>query len=359
MTNPITTVKPATFAMPDGRSLYLYGAFSGTPTWPEGEGLHSLGHSHRRWHPVRREWVVYSAHRQTRTFKPAANACPLCPMSPDGEIPVPDFSIAVFDNRFSSLQKDCPKPEPVAGLESLGVVIDSVAGDCEVIVYSADHDGKMGTLPPERRELLVRVWGDRINRLMAELPDVEVVMPFENRGEEAGCTLQHPHGQIYAFPFMPPIIGTMATSFKEGYKIQPLTENETYVVADAENAAAFIPPFARLPYEVWIAPKTFRARPSDMTDAEVADFAALLGKVQRLYDAFFGRDCPYVMLVYAAPRGMEAFFPFHVEFYPTLRTATKLKYLASVEQGAGSFLVDMLPENAVQNLKNIHLEETP
>lgn len=354
-----TKLNVQTFTMPDGRSLHLYGDFSSPPVWPEGEGQHALGHSHRRWHPVRREWVVYSAHRQTRTFKPAANACPLCPQAPDGEIPVKDFSVAVFDNRFSSLQKDCPKPEPVPGLDALGIPIDSVAGNCEVIVYSADHTGKMGTLPAERRELLIRVWGDRINRLMAELPDVEVVMPFENRGEEAGCTLQHPHGQIYAFPFMPPIIGTMAQSFKDGYKLQPLAASKTYSVADTDTVSAFIPPFARLPYEVWIAPKAFRARPSDMTDAEVKDFAYLLGLVQRKYDAFFGRDCPYVMLVYAAPRGMEDFFPFHVEFYPSLRTATKLKYLASVEQGSGSFLVDMLPEQAAENLRNTRPEETP
>ena len=165
-----------TFTMPDGRALHLYGAFSDTPVWPQGEGMHSLGHSHRRWHPVRREWVVYSAHRQSRTFKPAADACPLCPMSPDGEIPVADFSIAVFDNRFSSLQKDAPKPAPVPGLD---LPVDAATGNCEVIVYSSDHKASMASLPLERRELLVRVWGDRIRSLL-EIPAMQAVMPFEN-----------------------------------------------------------------------------------------------------------------------------------------------------------------------------------
>ena len=127
----IAATKPAldvsTFAMPDGRSLYLYGAFTGKPHWAPLEEAHEKGFSHRRWHPVRREWVVYSAHRQTRTYKPATDACPLCPMALDGEIPVEDFSIAVFDNRFSSLQKDCPNRRRCPGSTCRSIVPREIA----------------------------------------------------------------------------------------------------------------------------------------------------------------------------------------------------------------------------------------
>jgi len=341
-------IEASTFSIPDGRLLHLYGPFTGTPEWTlEGHGGGSF--SHRRWHPLRREWVVYSAHRQTRTYKPPTDDCPFCPMTPDGEIPLQDFSIAVFDNRFSSFQKNAPKPAPIPGLD---LPVESAAGNCEVIVYSADHRASMATLPQERRELLVRVWGERIAELM-RMPQVEVVMPFENRGEEAGVTLHHPHGQIYAFSYLPPVIEAMAAGFRDGYNLAGLAKAAPYVVSDSETAAAVLPPFARFPYEVWIVPKHFRPSPQALTAAEVSDCARLLAKVADTYDRFFGRICPYVMLVYAAPRGMEAFFPFHIQFQPLLRSPQKLKFIAGCEMGAGSFLVDILPETAAQNLRNI------
>ena len=341
-----------TFRMPDGRDFHLYGAFDGTPAWPWLEGSTDRSFSHRRWHALRREWVVYSAHRQSRTYKPPADFCPFCPMAPEGEIPLKDFSIAVFDNKFSSLQKDAPKPQPIPGLD---LPVDSAVGNCEVIVYSSDHKASLASLPLERRELLVCAWGDRI-RALKELPEVQVVMPFENRGEEAGVTLHHPHGQIYAFSFLPPIIGAMAQSFKEGYDLPKLTTLPQYVVADAPGASLLVPPFTRFPYELWIVPKRFRPDPASLSPDEVRDVATLLARAANTLDTFFGRVTPYVMLVYAAPKGLEDVFPFHIQFQPLLRTPTKMKFVAGVEVGAGSFLVDVLPETAAQNLRNVEVK---
>jgi len=349
-----TGVTPSTFAMPDGRQLYLYGAFSAPPEWKGREPDPVTSRSHRRWHPIRREWVVYSAHRQSRTYKPTTN-CPFCPETPDGEIPIPDFSIAVFDNRFSSFQKDAPRPDPLPGVD---VRLESAAGNCEVIVYSADHHATMATLSQERRELLVGVWGDRIRRLM-EMAEVQVVIPFENRGEEAGVTLHHPHGQIYAFSYLPPVIENMATSFREGVDLAKLAAAPDYTVAECETATAFVPPFARFPFEVWLAPKAFRASPAALQPQEVRDVASLLATVAAKYDRYFGRVCPYIMVVYAAPRGMDDFFPFHIQFNPLLRSPQKLKYIAGCELGAGSFLVDVLPETAARTLRNITIEGSP
>jgi len=350
--NPACELKPTSLAMPDGRLLHLYGPFAGEAQWTWSAKAHELAFSHRRWHPLRREWVVYSAHRQTRTYKPAANDCPFCPGAADGEIPLRDFSIAVFDNRFSSFQKSAPKPAPIPGLD---LKVESAAGNCEVIVYSSDHRASMSTLPQERRELLVRVWGERVRALM-ELPSVACVMPFENRGEEAGVTLHHPHGQIYAFSYLPPVIENMAKSFGEGCDLAKLTTQAAYRIAETASASALVPPFARFPYEVWIVPKRFRPSPAELDTEEVRDCAALLAAVAGKYDKFFGRPCPYVMIVYAAPRGMEAFFPFHIQFYPLLRTAQKLKFIAGCELGAGSFLVDVLPEAAAESLRNVSIE---
>jgi UDPglucose--hexose-1-phosphate uridylyltransferase len=347
--NPIDG--PTTFRMPDGRSLYLYGGFEGEPSWPwlEPNQVHSF--SHRRWHPLRREWVVYSAHRQSRTYKPPANDCPFCPGAEDGELPLKDFSIAVFDNRFSSLQKDAPKPESIPGLD---LPVGAATGNCEVIVYSSDHKASMASLPLERRELLVRVWGDRIRSLL-DIPAMQVVMPFENRGEEAGVTLHHPHGQIYGFGYLPPIVGAMAQSFREGYDLAKLTNLSQYVVADTPGASLLVPPFTRFPYELWIVPKRFRPDPAALTVEETTDVATLLARAANTYDKFFGKVTPYVMLVYSAPKGFEDVFPFHIQFLPLSRAQNKLKFIAGCELGAGSFLVDILPETAAQNLRNVEV----
>jgi UDPglucose--hexose-1-phosphate uridylyltransferase len=112
-----------------------------------------------------------------------------------------------------------------------------------------------------------------------------------------------------------------------------------------------VPPFARYPYEVWILPKALRAGPWQFDDAEVASFAHILGELVRAYDALFGRPFPYIMALHAAPKGEEDRFHFHAEFYPPLRTADKLKYLAGTEQGAGTFVVDALPEDTARALR--------
>jgi len=200
----------------------------------------------------------------------------------------------------------------------------------------------------------VRVWGDRIRALM-DVPDIQVVMPFENRGEEAGVTLHHPHGQIYAFSYQPPIIEKMAQSFREGFDLSKLTRLPQYVVRDTATAAALVPPFTRFPYEMWIVPKRFCPTPAALSPAEITDVADLLAHVARTYDAFFGRVCPYVMVVYTAPKGLEDVFPFHIQFQPLLRSPNKMKFVAGVEVGAGSFLVDILPETAAQNLRNVEV----
>ena len=141
----------------------------------------------RRFNELRGEEVAYAVHRQDRTFLPPAEHCPLDPTRPGGpptEIPFPAFEIVVFDNLFPSFE--------------------APAGASEVVVYTDDHDGSFAQLPAERAEALMWVWRHRYEELGAR-DDVRYVLIFENRGVEVGTTLHHPHGQIYAFPFLPPV----------------------------------------------------------------------------------------------------------------------------------------------------------
>lgn len=338
------------YTKPDGRKLYLYGwSPHDRPVTAE---LEAAGppRPHLRWHPLRAEWVAYASHRQERTFKPPAEFCPLCPVQEGGfpgEIPFADFEIAVFENRFPAFHPDAPPPPPELVLPG-----GTAKGQCEVVVYSAAHGGSLAALAPERRTLLVRAWADRYRDLLAN-PDVAFVMPFENRGEEVGVTLHHPHGQIYAFPFVPPAVERMADSFRKAPVLLDMRAamGDAYDVAGDERTVAFIPPCARFPSEVWVMPRAFHPGPWTFSDEDAASFAAVLGEVVARYDALYNRPMPYICVLYAAPKGEEERFHFHIQFLPFLRTADRMKYLAGCEQGAGTFLVDALPEQMVERLR--------
>jgi UDPglucose--hexose-1-phosphate uridylyltransferase len=336
----------------DGRSLWLYSNQPATVPILDEDGLAAATPiSHLRWHPLRQEWVCYAAHRQGRTFQPPETYCPLCPTQNDQfptEIPCADFEIAVFENRFSAFSRQA-SPPPILNLPTASAV-----GRCEVVVYSAGHQDTLGTLTQQQRELLIQVWCDRYQTLLQE-EAIQFVMPFENRGEEVGVTLHHPHGQIYAFSYLPPVVETMAQSFAEKPVLQSFRQSfaEQYDVITDSEVVAFVPPWMRYPYELWITTLSFRPGLWHYKDSELCSLATVLGKVAQLYDRLFARPMPYLMLLYAAPKGAEASFQFHIQFLPFLRTADKLKYLAGCETGAGTFLADMLPEDVVQHLRQV------
>jgi len=182
-------------------------------------------------------------------------------------------------------------------------------------------------------------------------------MPFENRGEEAGVTLHHPHGQIYSYSFVPPILQKAVEAFREKPFISELLdkEGETYCVFQDDYMSAYVPPFARYPYEIWISANRQVAGPWEFTAEEKVSYAKMVQKVVRLYDKFFTRDCPYIYVMHASPVGEEKHFEFSGQFYPLLRSPDKMKFLAGCEQGAGTFLSDVLPEDAVQQLKKVEI----
>jgi UDPglucose--hexose-1-phosphate uridylyltransferase len=260
-------------------------------------------------------------------------SCPLCPTRPGGswtEIPAHAFEVAVFENRFPSLAPP--------------------HGAAEVVVYSDDHAGSLATLPTRRVRMLLDAWRHRYEELAAR-PDVRHVMIFENRGVEVGTTLHHPHGQIYAYPFVPPVarLEREADVRLGGCAVCKLVDralagSAPRVIASDAGVCAFVPYAARWPYEVHIAPAEHRATLADCEGADLDALADVLQAVVRAYDDLFERPFPYVMVVHQPGH-------VHVELYPPLRAADRLKYLAGSELGAGTFAVDVLPERAAAALR--------
>ncbi len=350
---------------PDGRRLILYGR-SPIPEGieapsPETGPFHP--NSHLRWHALRGEWVAYATHRQNRTFLPPPEYNPLAPTRDPAhptEVPAGPWDAAVFENLFPTLTplaRDTP-PEIVETRPGKGA--------CEVVVYTQDPRSSLGALPLSHIELLLEVWAERYREL-GEREEVEYVFPFENRGVEVGVTLAHPHGQIYAYPFVPPIPArelALQRAHFEATRRGLLEETIAAELADGRRmlysgsqAVAWMPVFARYAYEVWVAPH--RAAPSvaALSPVERTDFARALKTVLLQYDGLWKKPFPYVMVFHQAPTdGLphpEAHL--HIEFYPPLRMKDRLKYLAGSELGAGAFTADTLPEEKAAELRRVEV----
>ncbi len=318
--------------------------------------------SELRWNPLLGEWVVTATHRQERTFLPPADFCPLCPTAPGGfptEVPEPDYDIVVFENRFPSF-RSAPEPPGVESREFSPV--RPARGICEVILYAPRHSSTLAQEPVEQIYKLVLVWVDRFRELGA-LEFVDYVFIFENKGEAIGVTLHHPHGQIYGYPFIPPrinrelelsrvhkeqtgrclICDIRADELRDGRRI--ITENRSF--------AGYIPFFARWPYEVHLVSSRHIQALTDLDDREQKDLASILKSLLEGYDRLFGLSFPYMMVVHQRPTdGLSYdYYHLHIEFYPPMRSANRLKYLAGSESGAGLFINDTLAEQKAAELR--------
>ncbi|HEY4917585.1 MAG TPA: galactose-1-phosphate uridylyltransferase [Solirubrobacteraceae bacterium] len=300
-----------------------------------------------RFEELRGEEVTYAIHRQDRTFLPSREHCPLDPTKPGGkptEIPFPSFEIAVFDNRFPAFE--APK------------------GAAEVVVYTEEHDASFATLSAERAEDLMWVWRHRYLELGAR-EDVDYVYIFENRGVEVGVTLHHPHGQIYGYPFLPPVARLELEADRRLGGCAPCAllrrelDDGQRTLIENDGAVVYVPYAARWAYEAHVVMRRHRASLLECEPEELRSLSIALQTLVRGYDALFDRPFPYVMAVHQAPTA-TASRPdadaagqghLHVEFYPPLRTAEKLKYLAGSEQGEGAFISDTLPEESAARLR--------
>jgi UDPglucose--hexose-1-phosphate uridylyltransferase len=264
----------------------------------------------------------------------------------------------VFDNLFPTLTPRAHDP-PALAVETL-----PAEGKCEVVVFTQDPKSSLGSLPLDHIELLLEVWGDRTEALARER-FVSYVLPFENRGVEVGVTLHHPHGQIYAYPFVPDVPRRMNELEQAHFALQGASLVETMIdreIADGArilyagpHAVAFVPICARYPYEVWVAPRKAAASLARLGAAQRADLARALKTTLLKYDGLWQRPFPYLMAWYQAPTDGNLHPEAHVraEFYPAYRTRDKLKYLAGTEIAAGMFASDALPEEKARELQNV------
>ncbi|MFY1697737.1 galactose-1-phosphate uridylyltransferase [Solwaraspora sp. WMMA2101] len=331
--------------------------------------------SELRYDPLTDEWVAIAAHRQTRTFLPPTDQCPLCPSRPgrSSEIPADDYDVVVFENRFPSLSDRIGAPAHAAAAsagDQPGITPFTPTrpglGRCEVVCFTARHDTSFAALPPARVRTVVDALADRTAEL-STLEGVEQVFCFENRGVEIGVTLHHPHGQIYAYPFVTPRTRALlaaarrhadATGGRNLYADVLAAERASgeRVVAANELWTAYVPAAARWPYEVHLAPHRQVPDLAALSDAERDAFGPLyldvLSRFDRLFDTPQGTG--YIAAWHQAPVRVERELGYlHLQVFTVRRAADKLKYLAGSESAMGVFINDIRPEQAAARLREV------
>jgi UDPglucose--hexose-1-phosphate uridylyltransferase len=362
------TASPTRWTLADGRELLMFALPGHTPAPVlDRRPLPERGdqQSQLRFDRQTGQWVIIAALRQDRTYKPPPDQCPLCP-GPTGstsEIPAPDYDVAVFENRFPSLSGagSAPFDLPFAN----GDLFQSAPGHgrCEVICFSSDHTGSFSQLAPPHARLVVDAWRHRTADLMAR-PGIANVFCFENRGEEIGVTLTHPHGQIYGYPYLPPRAAEMlreARAYADrtgGNLFTDILAREVVdgsrIVASTELFTAFVPFAARWPVEVHIYPNRFVHNLVDLTDAELDGFARIYLDVLARFDRMYPTALPYISALHQytnSDEQREGYF--HVELMSVRRSATKLKFLAGSESAMDAFISDVTPESVAQRLREL------
>jgi UDPglucose--hexose-1-phosphate uridylyltransferase len=308
------------------------------------------------------DWVAIAAHRQTRTFLPPSDACPLCPSTPHfaGEVPAPDYDVVVFENRFPSFSERV-SPGAVPALGELTPVRAAV-GRCEVVCFTSAHDSSFAALPAARVRTVIDALADRTSALSA-VPGVAQVFPFENRGVEIGVTLHHPHGQIYAYPTVPARTQAMLRAAAEHLDrtgrilyadvLAAERADGTRIVAGNEHWTAFVPAAARWPFEVHLAPHRQVFDLAGLTGVERDAFGPLYLDLLRRFDGLFGKPMPYISGWHQAVVGAGRELGYlHLQMFSIRRAADKLKFLAGSESAMGAFVNDILPEQAAQLLRD-------
>jgi UDPglucose--hexose-1-phosphate uridylyltransferase len=357
----------------DGRPILYFDDDQDTPgpvheaadMRPLGEPPHA---GEIRYDVLTGEWVTIAGHRMNRTFLPSAADCPLDPtVDPARPTEVPDsrYDVAVFANRFPSFAPLTVGPVAGAPQPPFGPADRPAYGHCDVVVFSSDHDAAVADLSAARMRTIVEAWAQRTAAHSAD-PGVAEVFVFENSGQEIGVTLSHPHGQVYAYPTVPPRSGQLIERARQhrqatgGNLLADVLAAEqaegTRVVLSGEHFTAYVPRAARWPVEVHLAPHRDVPDLAALDDAERAELAMVYQELLRRVNRFHpGVDrVPYISGWHQAPTGEDRDLGrLHLQLFSLLRAPGKLKYLAGSESGAGAWINDTTPERIADRLREV------
>jgi UDPglucose--hexose-1-phosphate uridylyltransferase len=332
-------------------------------------------HSHRRFNPLTREWVIVSPHRTKRPWqgqieRPSQpelstydSDCYLCPGNnrAEGKVNPQYLDVFVFDNDFAALHQDVPSGRT----DQQGPLLaEAERGICRVICFSPDHSLALSRMQTPDIRLVVDEWANQYIDLAAN-PLIRHVQIFENRGEMMGASNPHPHCQIWASESIPNEPAKELRSLSE-YQEENSTcllcdylaiemASDERAVCENEYFLAVVPFWAVYPFEVMILSKEHTASIDKLDGLGRNSLADILRRVTTRYDNLFRTPFPYSMGFHQAPTGGEEDPPahLHAHFYPPLlRSATVRKFLVGFEILGGPQR-DITPESAAARLREL------
>jgi UDPglucose--hexose-1-phosphate uridylyltransferase len=330
-----------------------------------------------RQDPLTGEWISIAAARQNRVMLPPAELDPLAPQAPGNPSEIPSaYDVAVFENRSPSFGPATEHPDAPHGLADLAEVgvgrTRAAIGRCEVVCFSPEHTGSFGGLTPSRARTVIEAWADRTATLAA-LPGVQQVFPFENRGEAIGVTLGHPHGQIYAYPYITPrtqrLLGSLEsygpTLFDDILEFERAGER---MLLTGEHWSGYVPFAARWPLEVHLVPHRRVPDFAATNEVEREELATLYLRLLRGVDALYDTPTPYIAAWHQAPVDVSGFSArgadggttalhredvrLHLQLTSPRRGADRLKYLAGSEAAMGAWIGDVPAEAQAERLRD-------
>jgi UDPglucose--hexose-1-phosphate uridylyltransferase len=359
----VSSIKKVSGKLFDGREIHYFDDAESFQSLEKKPDLREPGNrpplAELRQDPLNGEWIAVAAHRHNRAFLPPSHQCPLCPTSSENLSEVPDnFDVVVFENKnpaFGALSDGAAIPDlsPEGNL-ALGSARPAV-GRCEVVVFSPEHEGSLGQMPVSRVLTVLEALADRTDELQ-RLPGVKQVFPFENRGQEIGVTLHHPHGQIYSYPYITPrtqkLIEMVSRNSSLFDEILAFEKSSDRVLIETDSFLAYVPFAARWPIEAHLLPKRHVANHAELTFDERAELAGVYSSLLRAFETTYETPSPYIAAWHQAPLVENAkSLRLQLQITSPRRAADKLKYLAGSESAMGAFVADIPAETIAAQLR--------
>ncbi len=342
-----------------------------------------------RWNPLLDTWTLVATNRQHRPHLPK-DYCPFCPSDNKA---LPKFDVLAYDNDFPVMslgqtqelrhktkernqkleirnqRAEIREQKSEIGNQASTIFRSAEAvGKCEVILYSPDHGKQLYDLSDAHVLKIVEVWNERFNALQKD-KRIKYIFEFENRGEEVGVTIHHPHGQLYAYSFIPVKIREELDNCKKYYRQHKTNlfadlnaaekKHKKRIVYQNKSFVAYIPYFTDYPFGVFVVNKKLKGNITQFTLAEKKDLADMVKTLSRGFDKIYDRPFPYMMCLHQTPvnekkyAGAEKYFAFHIEYYPPLRAKDKIKWYAGSEMGAGAAANPLDVDECAAILRNI------
>ena len=317
-----------------------------------------------RWNPLMKTWTMVAANRQNRPHLPSGQ----CPFYPGGGKVPAEFTVMAYPNDFPVLSTN---PEQIKSELSKPYTVKEAYGVCEVLLYTPNHDIKFYELSINHIAELVGLWSERYVTLSKD-SKIKYIYIFENKGVEVGVTIHHPHGQLYAYSWVPQKIKEELDNSKEYYQhngtvlmddiVKAEVDVKHRIVFENQHFVSYIPHFTDYPFGVFISSKRSITNVSEFTIEERISLAEVLQSLTAGFDFIYDRPFPYMMCMHQVPvneaeyEDASKYYRWHIEFYPPLRSADKIKWYAGSEMGAGAAANPLLVEDCAEMLRNAILK---